>query len=211
MLHRGSPEVDGHLLVIPVRAELSQYQELLKMLRFKMGHCAPKIAAINTVSEACGVCTSAFASEIWRPEELEWACWLGFSKYQVALMGQVFFYFLFFFFFLFFFYVSIRPGDTVLIFFFQTQTLLLQATLFSPGVHTAVLHGSGALYPPRKEASMQCSSVTLSCGLRSPPSRSGIFVWRIHLTAADCNGCCVWEEVGRFSFTWSWFWLPGDY
>lgn len=199
MWHRGSPEADGHLLVMPVRAELSQYQRLLKTPRFKMGHCAPKIAAINTASEVCGACAPAFASEIWRLEELEWACRLGFSAYQVALMGQRFFL------------ISIRLGGVVLIIFFQTQTLLLQATLFSPGEHTAVLHGSGALYPPRKEARMQCSSVTLSCGLRSPLSRSGIFVWRSNFTAADCNGYCVGEEVGRFSFTWSRFWPPGDY
>ena len=57
-----------------------------------MGHCAPKIAAINTASEVCGVCAPAFASEIWRHEQLEWACRLGFSEYQVALMGQRFFF-----------------------------------------------------------------------------------------------------------------------
>lgn len=56
MWHRGSPEADGHLLVMPVRAELSQYRRLLKTPRFKMGHCAPKIAAINTASEVCGAC-----------------------------------------------------------------------------------------------------------------------------------------------------------
>lgn len=75
----------------------------------------------------------------------------------------------------FFFYLH-QAGGVVLIIFFQMQTLLLQAPLFSPGEHTAVLHGSGALYPPSKEARMQCSSVTLSCELHPPLSRSGIFV-----------------------------------
>lgn len=135
MLHRGSPEVDGHLLVIPVRAELSQYQELLKMLRFKMGHCAPKIAAINTVSEACGVCTPAFASEIWRPEELEWACWLGFSKYQVALMGQVFFYFLFFFFSFLFLCLHQARGYCINIFFPDTDLAIASYAVFPWSAH----------------------------------------------------------------------------
>lgn len=171
------------------RAELSQYQELLKTPRFKMGHCAPKIAAINTASEARGACAPASASEIWRLEELEWARRLGFSGYQVALIGQRWFL------------ISIRPGDAVLIILFQMQTLLLQATLLSPGECTALLHGSSALYPSRQEARMHCSSVTLSCRLCSLPSRPGIFVRRSNFTAADCNGYCVGEEVGRFSFT----------
>jgi len=97
---------------MPVRAELSQYQELLKMLLFKTGHCAPKIAAINTASEVCGLCAPAFASEIWRLEQLELACHPGFSKYQVALMGQCFF-----------FLISIRPGDVVLIILFPEADL----------------------------------------------------------------------------------------
>lgn len=142
--HRGSPEDDGHLLVIAVRAELSQYQELLRMLRFKMGHCAPKTAAINTVPEACRACVSAFASEIWRPEELGWACRLGFSnikshRWVSSLLPLLFFF------------SNLRPARGCCINnFFSRQTLLLQAMLFSPGEHTAVLHWEWCLISSQK-------------------------------------------------------------
>jgi len=163
--HRGSPEDDGHLLVIAVRAELSQYQELLRMLRFKMGHCAPKTAAINTVPEACRACVSAFASEIWRPEELGWACRLGFSnikshRWVSSLLPLLFFFFL----------ISVRQGAVVLIIFFPGRPCCCKLCCFPLESTLLFCIGSGALYPPRKEGRMQCSSVTLSCGLRSPLS-----------------------------------------
>lgn len=107
-----------------------------------MGHCAPKTAAINTVPEARGACAPAFASEIWRPEELGWACRLGFSnikshRWVSSLLP-------------FFFLISIRQGAVALVIFFSRQTLLLQATLFSPGEHTAVLHWEWCLISSQK-------------------------------------------------------------
>lgn len=76
---------------MPVKAELSQQWKIVRMPRFKMGHCAPKAAAVNAATGVCGACAPDFAPEIRSLQELGRACCLGFSSYQGAVMAQSFF------------------------------------------------------------------------------------------------------------------------
>lgn len=147
MWHRGSPEADGHLLVMPVKAELSQQGKTVRMPRFEMGHCAPKTAAVNAASDVCGACAPDFAPEIWN---LQGDCCLCFSSYQGAVMAQSFLL------------IPIRLGGVALIS-FQIQSSLffsLESTLqFCTGSVPSVL--------PEKKP--ECRAA-LPHGLHSPPS-----------------------------------------
>lgn len=76
---------------MPVKAELSQHWKTVRTPRFQMGHCAPRVAAVNATTDVRGACAPDFAPEIGNLQELERACRLGFSSYQGAVMAQSFF------------------------------------------------------------------------------------------------------------------------